>query len=415
MKFFILVYLLTVNLIALSIEDTKHLLNRTSFGFYDSDLVHYKDLSRVQAIDFLINKSKTTHYINNFKDIEEQSLRPIGFKNLDAEEKRKYRKFMKSLIYDMKANWYSMMINTKYSFQEKMTLFWHNHFVSEFKVVKNPYFMHKQNILLRRNSLGKFDVMLRSIAKDNAMLIYLNNNLNKKDAPNENFSRELMELFTLGIGNYTEKDVRQSAKAFTGWRINKKTQRFKKVKKHHDFSKKEFLNQTGNYDGEDIVRIILEQDQTSIFITSKLYEEFIGNTNNKELIHKISKKFKDSDYDISIALKEILISDEFWDNKNYIIKSPIEFSISLIKRLNINTNKDTIKLLIKTNKKLDQILYDPPSVQGWLSNKNWINSSSLVNRMDFIKRLIRLNYKDSKYKEKLYLINKYSDFNFQLK
>jgi len=414
-KLFVLIILITINLKALSINETKHLLDRTSFSYTNDDLSIYKSLSKEESINLLINNAKNSTIIEYFPNIKKFSKRPSDFNTLKVKDKQKFRKTLNKKIYEMQINWYKMMLNTNTSFREKMTLFWHNHFVSEYKVVKNPYFMHEQNKLFRNNSLGKFDVMLRAVVKDKAMLIYLNNNSNKKDAPNENFSRELMELFTLGIGNYTEDDVKESARAFTGWRINRKTQTFKKVKKHHDFSKKQFLNQSGHFDGEDIVRIILDQEQSSVFIVTKLYKEFVGNTNNKLLISQIAKKFRNSSYDISIALKDILLSDDFWDENNKIIKSPIEFTISLIKNIGIIPNDKTFELLIKTNKKLDQILFDPPSVQGWLSDKNWINSSSLVNRVFFIRKLIKNNLKYLENKERRSLIKKYSDFEFQLK
>ena len=414
MKNIIIILLLSIYLNALSNNEIKHLLNRTTFGYTKNDLKVYSKLSKKDAINHLINK-KYTNTLGKFKDIKKISKRPNHFKLLKLEDKKDFRKNMNKYIFKMKRAWYKNMINSEFSFNEKMTLFWHNHFVSEYKVVKNPYFMLKQNELFRKNALGSFDYLLHSIIKDYAMLVYLDNNSNTKNSPNENFARELMELFTLGENNYTEDDIKQSARAFTGYRVHKRDFTFKLIKNLHDKEEKIFFNQKGNFNGDDIINIILQNEQTSKFIVLKLYKEFISNTNNKTFINLLAKDFKKSNYNISKLLKAILKSDEFWNDRGKIIKSPSEFMISLVKELDIKLKNKQYRLLVRSSKNMGQILFDPPSVQGWLKDKNWINSSTLVQRNNFVKLLINEHKKELNKKQKEKLIKKYSSLEFNFK
>jgi uncharacterized protein (DUF1800 family) len=290
---------------------------------------------------------------------------------------------------EIKSWWFEMMINPRFSFREKMTLFWHNHFVSEYKVVKSPYLMFNQNMLYRKNALGNFDELLHKSSHDLSMLIYLDNNSNKKFHPNENYARELLELFTLGEGNYSEDDIKEVARAFTGYRVNKRKATFKIAKKHHDNGVKTFLNEKGNFNGSSIIDIILKQKQTSIFITTKLYKEFISENLDKEEVEKFAKTFRNSNYDISVLMRSILLSNSFWENKSNMIKSPVELIVSLIKNTGVKLKPKEYRFLLKYAKDLGQDLFNPPNVKGWVSGKAWIDTTSLVTRKDFINKLIK--------------------------
>src|SRR5581483_11963009 len=198
----------------------------------------------------------------------------------------------------LRAWWLSRMLHSPHPLQEKITLFWHNHFATSYAKVQSTRFMLGQYELLRRHALGHFSEMLREMSSDPAMLIWLDGRDSKKGNPNENYARELMELFSLGIGHYTEQDIREAARAFTGWEIKGTQAVFNK--KEHDDGEKAFLSQKGKWTGEDIVRICLEQPAAAPFIVAKLYRFFISETvaATPELLEPLAKQFKESNYDI---------------------------------------------------------------------------------------------------------------------
>ena len=399
MKILLLLFLFFNLLNALSINETKHLLNKTSFSYSQNDLKIYSKFSKEEAIEYLINQAKNLNILDLPKNIKKVSIIDKKYKKLSRIEKKEIRKSQKIKIKELQIWWMKMMLNPSFSFREKMTLFWHNHFVSSYDVVKNPFFMLKQNELYRINSLGNYKNLVHKSSKDLAMLIFLDNNSNKKSSPNENYARELLELFTLGEGNYSEKDVKEAARAFTGWRVNKRKALFKKAKKHHDYETKIFLNEKGNFDGEDIINIIFKQKQTSIFIISKLYKEFISEDLNMSLIATLTDDFIKSNYDISFLMRNLLLSKDFWDNKTNLIKSPIEFMISLYKNINIDLREKDYKYFLKTSKVLNMQLFNPPGVKGWRGNKYWIDSTSILLRQEFLNRTIRRHLNKKKINE----------------
>ncbi len=408
MKIVIFLLLCFDFLAALSLAESKHLLNRTSFGYTRADLDLFQTFSKEEAVSHLLKNAKSTTILTAPSNIYDVSRTPVNIKTLSREEKQKFRRSKVKKAREIQAWWYKMMLSPQYAFREKMTLFWHNHFVSEYRVVKNPNFMFKQNMLYREYALGNFDTFVHKSSKDLAMLIYLDSNSNKKSHPNENYARELLELFTLGEGHYSEEDVKEAARAFTGWRVNRKNMLFKKSKKLHDYSEKTFLGKQGYFDGEDIIDIVMENDQTSNFIVTKLYKEFISPQVNQSEVNKIAKEFRDSNYDISTAMRKILLSYDFWNNKANLIKSPVELIVSLSKNLELELEDKNFKFIIKTAKNLGQELFNPPNVKGWEGGESWIDSSSIVSRHEFIKRVIqkKMNKKNIK---KLNMKN-YEDF-----
>ncbi|NQY93707.1 MAG: DUF1800 domain-containing protein [Campylobacteraceae bacterium] len=408
MKILFLILISFNLLFSLSLEESKHLLNRTSFGYTKADLKLFQTFSKKEAVSHLIENAQLADTIKIPSNIYEVSRRPNNIKTLSRGEQQKLRRARNQKAKEIQAWWYKMMLIPEYAFREKMTLFWHNHFVSEYRVVKDPNFMFQQNMLYREYSLGNFDTFVHKSSKDLAMLIYLDSNSNKKSHPNENYARELLELFTLGEGHYTEEDVKEAARAFTGWRVNRKNMLFRKSKKFHDYSEKTFQGEQGYFDGEDIIDIVLKNDQTSLFIVSKLYKEFISTTINEKLVNQIALEFRTSKYEISKAVRLILLSDDFWNNKANLIKSPVELIVSLSKNLDLDLSDKNFKFIIKTAKNLGQELFNPPNVKGWEGGETWIDSSSILSRQEFIKRVIqkKMNKKSLK---KLNIKN-YEDF-----
>ncbi len=278
----------------------------------------------------------------------------------------------------MKLNnaWMDRLTNEP-SLRERMTFFWHGHFACRTLV---PYFAQQQNNTVRTFALDTFGALLMAISKDPAMLQFLNNQQNRKDHPNENFAREVMELFTLGRGNYTEEDVKEAARAFTGWGFNVQGE-YQFRQRQHDFGSKTFRGKTKNFTGEQIIEAILEDKLTAQFITTKLYRFFISDQNiPSKIIETWADSFFKSGYDIEKLMRTIFQSDEFNNTANIgnRIKSPVELLIML--QRHTGGKFENPQSVIFLQRALGQILFYPPNVSGWPAGKAWIDSTSLAFR-----------------------------------
>jgi uncharacterized protein (DUF1800 family) len=279
---------------------------------------------------------------------------------------------------DVNFQWLEEMGKGKHPLMERMTLFWHGHFAC---LSRMPHLVTTQINTLKKNALGNFRDLVQDIAKDPAMIFYLNNQQNNKEMPNENFARELMELFTIGIGNYTEKDIKEAGRAFTGWKAEKRTAKFKFTERQHDKGSKTFMGRTGNFNGEDIINIILENRNTAKYIATKVYKYFVNPKVIDSQVEELADIFFKSDYDIAKMMRHLFSSNWFYDQRNIgiKIKSPIELLVGMIKVLDISF-KDKKKYL-QIQKELGQTLFQPPNVAGWPGDKAWIDNSTLMTRL----------------------------------
>jgi uncharacterized protein (DUF1800 family) len=298
-------------------------------------------------------------------------------KQLNDEEKKKFRQQSKQDIKSLNLTWLHEMVNSEQQLREKMSLFWHGHFAS-----RNLNILYQQQLLdvIRRNALGNFGDLLTEVSKSAAMINFLNNNQNRKGHPNENFAREVMELFTLGRGNYTETDVKEAARSFTGWGANIGGE-FVFRKNQHDTGQKTVLGKTGKFTGDDVLSILLEQKQTARFITQKVYKFFVNEQPDETKITWLSDRFYTGNYNMQSLMKDIFLSDWFYDEKNIgsKIKSPIELLVGIQRMLPMEIENDDIQLLLQ--RLLGQLLFYPPNVAGWPGGRNWIDSSSLMLRL----------------------------------
>jgi len=278
---------------------------------------------------------------------------------------------------DLNIVWINRMAGGRAALRERMTLFWHGHFATS---VPFGYLMQVQNNTLRRRALGKFGDLLHAVARDPAMILYLNNQQNKKGAPNENFAREVMELFTLGEGHYTEKDVKEAARCFTGWTVNRKGE-FTFRPDEHDDGIKEFMGRSGRMGGEDVLNILLSEKRTAEFIATKVYRAFVGGQPDPGRITRLADVFYESDYDIAFLMKYLFLSEWFYDEANIgnRICSPVEFIVRLKRLVDLQFDDDTA--LLKLQRALGQVLFFPPNVAGWPGGKAWIDNASLMLRM----------------------------------
>ncbi len=299
-----------------------------------------------------------------------------GGKSKTAEQKKEFRDVERAGRLEIITQVFERQAHSEACLREKMTMFWMGHFACR---TTHPQFTKDYYNTISQNALGKFDVLLSAMIRNSALLAYLNNNLNRKSKPNENFARELMELFTLGIGNYTEQDVKEGARSFTGWGFDTDGN-FLLREQQHDDGTKTFLGKSGNFDGAAIAKIILQKKECSHFITSKIYKYFVNNIPDNKIIAELSTSFFDSGYDIEKLMRKIFTSEWFYNNENVgsKIKSPIELLAGMIKMFNINFENPLARFPIQ--KVLGQVIFNPPNVAGWPEGRNWIDSSTMIYR-----------------------------------
>jgi uncharacterized protein (DUF1800 family) len=290
-------------------------------------------------------------------------------------------------IKSLRAWWLRRIIQTPHPLLEKMTLFWHSHFATNSDKVKNPRLMLQHIQLLRSHALNSFSDMLQAISHDPAVLIFLGTNANRKAQPNESFARTLMETFTMGAGNYKEKDVSEASRAFTGWFVLRNRLRY--ISREHDGNNKEVLGERGNFTGDDVIRIVLKQPATSQMLVRKLYRLLICETEepNAAVINPLAETFA-KDYDIMKLTETMLRSNLFFSRAAYRrrIKSPIEFALGIVKALEgvVSTTQ-----LAEDLAGLGQNLYSPPTVNGWTGGRHWIDSATLTGRSNLALALLK--------------------------
>ncbi len=368
----------------------QHLLWRAGFGPAVEQLDDLSEFSPKQFYRALVKASdKKPDYINvadNYLQGLMMGIDQVGRvqqKELSPEEKKKRQQKSREGVRNLNLYWLNEMVNSGAQLREKMAFFWHGHFAC-----RNLNVFYQQGLLdiIRRNALGNFGTLLKEVSRSAAMLNFLNNQQNRKGHPNENFAREVMELFTLGRGHYTEQDIKEGARAFTGWSANAKGD-FIFRKAQHDHGNKTVLGQTGDFDGDDVLDILLEQKQTARFISKKIFQFFVNDQPDMEKIEWMAERFYKSKYDIGKLMEDIFTSDWFYHEKNIgtQIKSPIELLAGIQRMFPMTLENE--EALIVLQRILGQMLFYPPNVAGWPGGKTWIDSSTLMMRMR-IPRLI---------------------------
>jgi uncharacterized protein (DUF1800 family) len=363
----------------------QHLLWRAGFGPMAEELGQLTNASQKHYFQALAKASKKNptyidvadNYIKGLvmgiDEVGKQQQR----RDLDEQEKKRLRQQSKEDIKSLNLTWLNEMVHSDAQLREKMSLFWHGHFAS-----RNLNILYQQQLLdvIRRNALGKFGDLLKEVSKSAAMINFLNNNQNRKDHPNENFAREVMELFTMGRGNYSENDIKEAARAFTGWGANAKGE-FIFRKFYHDTGSKTVLGKSGNFEGDDVLNILLEHKQTAKYIAAKVYRYFVNDQPDPDKVEWLANRFYQSNYDITGLMEDIFTSDWFYSEKNIgtKIKSPVELMVGIRRVLPMELQNEEVQLLVQ--RLLGQILFYPPNVAGWPGGKSWIDSSSLMFRL----------------------------------
>jgi len=339
-----------------------HLYRRAGFGLSAADLKTASAKPFAACVDELLHPEKV-------KDALDERLKEMQGEVFDL-----------TVIEDAQAWWLYRMIHTQRPLEEKMTLFWHMHFATANNKVDRPAFMVQQNELFRKHALGKFGDLLLAVARDAAMLIWLDNTQSSKKHPNENFGRELMELFTLGIGNYSEDDVRAVARAFTGWK-QREAEFFFDAKDHDDGSKTIF-GQTWAWTGEEVIDLLARHPKTAERMAGKLVRFFVADEGSPELEAEIAKIYLETGGDMREIVGAILRSPHFVSDRalRAKVKSPVEFAVGAIRELHATV---PIRTLPSALTRMGQTLFNPPTVAGWDEGLYWINTATLFERANF--------------------------------
>lgn len=369
----------------MTLKHIQHLYWRAGFGITPKQLQKLVGKSRVQIVEDLFSASKKgTPLKVNTLELEKISAKEI-IRNKTIRKKAIDKSLKK--IRELNVAWIERLVNPKELLRERMTLFWANHFVCE---DKNIFHIQQFNNTLRSNALGDFKAFVKDISKEAAMIKYLNNKQNRKQSPNENFARELMELFTLGKDNYTEQDIKESARAFTGYNHNFEG-KFQLRKMQHDYDQKTFFGVAGFFDGDDIIDIILEQKQCAKFICEKMYRYFVNDSIQERHITEMVSVFYPN-YNIKTLMRFVFTSDWFYNEENIgtKIKSPIDFLVGLNNIVPMEFKKTND--LIGLQKVLGQVLLKPPNVAGWKGGKQWIDSNTILLRLKLPSVLLNNGY-----------------------
>jgi len=399
------------------LSKAKHLLERAGFGGTPEEVEFLFRLGLPKAVEHLVYYENIS--VAHMPEFDESDIHDPGLINFPpsrpattklAKEtgealgikvkesgNRKLQPIVNKFFFWLRASrletkrvaywWADRMINSPRPLEEKMTLFWHNHFANNETKVRDYRKLLLQNKTFRLHATGNFRNLIIATAKDPAMLYFLDAGQNIKGSPNENFAREIMELFTLGVGNYEEKDIREAARAFTGWNTN--DLEFIVNKDQHDSENKTILNNTGNFSGEDVIDILLSQEAASKFIVKKIYKEFVNEIYNEKIIESYADILRKNNFELKPLLSAIFISKDFYSKKNMgsHIKSPVELVVSTYRKLGL---KDTpgIPDFNQSTTSMGQTLFWPPTVAGWAGGKSWITPALLMERGNFARSFL---------------------------
>ncbi len=393
-------------------ERAMHLLERAGFGGTPQDIDRLAKMTPSQAVASLVRYQSIPdrHVPFEASGAHDEGLEPfaasrpaatdlakatgeaLGVK-VKPEGNRRVQQVADRYLYWLRASrlethrlgywWANRMLTSQRPFQEKMTLFWHGHFATTEEKVRDFRKLHVQNELLRQHATGEFRRLMVAVAKDPAMLAFLDAGANLKGAPNENFAREIMELFTMGVGNYSEKDIQEAARAFTGW--NYQGLRFVVNPDQHDDGMKTVLNQTGRFHGEQVIDILLAQPVTAEFLAGKLYRYFVREDLSPAYQQRLGKLLRDSQYNIGDFMATVMLSQDFYSPASVAtrIKPPVELLVSTYKKMEIKAVPG-IPDFNEQSELLGQKLFYPPNVAGWAHGRSWITPGLLLARGNVI-------------------------------
>lgn len=354
----------------LDVPAAAHLLRRAGFGGTPDEIARFTGMTAADAAASLVGMP-AVEGIAPPSELESVGLgRPAN----------------RRIMLDVQLWWLNRMLTTPAPLQEKMALYFHGHFTSR-GTPRFPWITYNQNMLFRRHALGNLRELTRNVSKDAAMLIFLDGNVNVAAHPNENYARELMELFTLGVDQYTENDVRESARAWTGWHVDRRDDTVSFNPATHDGGVKQFLGRRGNFNGDHIVDIIFEQPQCARFFAASLLNWFVYNDPEQRLVETVAHLLRRHDYELSPVVETILGSEVFYSERAYraLVKSPVEFVVGSYKTLGLGAMDLSV---LDALQQMGQRIFFPPTVAGWPGGANWLTSGTMIARQNFLSRLL---------------------------
>jgi uncharacterized protein (DUF1800 family) len=369
-------------------EDARHLLNRTGFDAQLREIDEYARLTRREGVERLLAgataqaRTPAPAWVKEWTD-------PRIVRAMGEDERRAFVRLQVERALELKSWWLAEMLATPSPLTERMTLFWHNHFTSSVQKVRSPALMYRQNVLLRRHALGNFGELLHAVSRDPAMLVYLDSATNRRGQPNENFARELMELFTLGEGKYGEQDIKEAARAFTGWSIDLDTGEFRFRPRQHDDGVKHVLGRSVRT-GDEVLDVLLAHPASAEYVAARLWREFVSPQPQPEELARVAAAFRASGYDVRTAMRALLLTPAFWapENRGALIKSPADLVVGTLRQFGVEVS-DPLPFVFLM-RALGQDLLSPPNVKGWPGGEAWINSTTLLARKQFLERLLRV-------------------------
>ncbi len=414
----------TISLAPIQKEDfsyaqARHLLNRAGFGGSHEQIEALVKMGPRDAVDYLVDYERIDPGQGG---ATVASADPNLRRRLTREERMKARQArarddqaaMQQMRFARALNeaedrqqmdevvrwWLGQIISTPRPLEEKLTLLWHGHFASNYRTVRDSFLMYQQNEFLRKNAAGSFEALAHGIVRDPAMIRFLDNNNNRKEEPNENLAREMMELFTLGEGHYTEKDIKEGARALTGYTYRDND--FEFVRGMHDGGEKTILGKRGRFDGDDFVDVILAQAHCARFICQKLYNYFVADLEDKpaaharSIINQLATHLRRKEYELKPILRAMFLSRHFYDPAVMAarIKSPVELIAGTLRTLRPPVRD--LAYLADASAAMGQRLFDPPSVAGWAGGRSWINTATLFVRQNTMTYLLtgKLPFRD---------------------
>lgn len=353
---------------------TLHLYGRAGMGLTPSELAVCSARSHAELVEELFEHARSWEPLR----VDHTPIDPRGYRRLSKVQQTALRRTNQEESRRLNRMWMRQLARTEGCLREKMALFWHGHFAcwTHWSLSAEHYLN-----TLREHALGDFRQLLKAVSRAPAMLEYLNNQQNRKGAPNENFAREVMELFTLGRGHYSEHDIKEAARAFTGWGFEPGTDRFVFRELQHDDGMKEFRGRTGAFTGEDILDMLTEDRRCAEFVSRKIYRWFVHPEVDEAFVADMARRFFESGYDIGALMRHVLLSDHFLADRNRgsLVRSPVDLLCGLDKLFHFAFADDRTPILLQ--RALGQELLHPPSVAGWTLGNGWIDANALLTRL----------------------------------
>jgi uncharacterized protein (DUF1800 family) len=366
-----------------------HLLRRAAFGGTPEQVRALAAMTPAQAVERLINPPTTyspppplIHPLLD-DDVDRATMTPQQRQNFARQRRQAERQTMR----EVQLWWLERLAASPRPFEERMTLMWHGHFTSGFREVRNPLYLYEQNQLLREHALAHFGDLVLQVSRDPAMLVYLDGRRNRREQPNENYARELLELFTLGEGNYKEADIKEAARAFTGWGLDEHGFRFRA--RQHDYGQKTFLGVQGKHDGIDVIAVILEQRECSEHLAGRLLKTFVRPDPAPRLVRAFAREIRQLDYELEPIMRVLLTSEAFYhpSARGTLIKSPVELLVGTVR--NFALPLEDLTAAEAALRQMGQQLFQPPNVKGWDGGPKWITTATLFNRYNTVTELIK--------------------------